>query len=50
MDRPLTPLTRLLLWDYGRTSRPYVALCLLLLVLMIFVPPAWVADPMAALP
>jgi hypothetical protein len=50
MDGPLTPLTRFLLWDYDRLSRPYVILCVILILLVLFVPPAFLGDPMATQP
>ena len=50
MPAPLTPLTRFLLWDYDRLSVPYLALCVVLLAVILFVPPAWLGDPMAVLP
>ena len=50
MRGPLWLLTRLLLWDYGRASLPYDVLCLLLLLFLFLVPPAWLEDPMAVFP
>ena len=44
----LLPLSRLLLWDYGRGSLPYDVFCVLLLVLIFLVPPSWLGDPLAA--
>jgi hypothetical protein len=49
MSGPLTPLTRFLLWDYDRTSLPYLVLCIAILVFILLVPPAWLADPIASL-
>ena len=46
----LLPAPRLLLWDYGRGSLPYDVLCLVLIVFLFLVPPAWLADPMVAHP
>ena len=43
-------MSRLLLWDYGRGSLPYDVLCVLLLLFILFVPPAWLGDPMVAGP
>jgi hypothetical protein len=45
----LLPLSRLLLWDYGRGSLPYDVLCVMLLVFIFLVPPSWLADPMVAI-
>ena len=42
----LLPASRLLLWDYGRGSLPYDVLCVLMLLFLLFVPPAWLGDPM----
>ena len=44
--RLLLPASRLFLWDYGRGSLPYDVLCVLLLLFMMLVPPAWLGDPM----
>jgi hypothetical protein len=41
---------RLLLWDYNRGSLPYDVLCVLLLLLLVLIPPAWIGDPMAVRP
>lgn len=46
MTPGLTPLERLLLWDYERGSWAYDVLALLVLLLLFFFPAAWVADPM----
>jgi hypothetical protein len=46
----LLPASRLLLWDYGRGSLPYDVLCVLLLLFIVFVPPAWLGDPMVSGP
>jgi hypothetical protein len=46
----LLPASRLLLWDYGRGSLPYDVLCVLLLLLIVLVPPAWLGDPMVTGP
>jgi hypothetical protein len=42
----LRPASRLLLWDYARGSLPYDVLCVLLLLFLALVPPAWLGDPM----
>ena len=44
----LLPVSRLLLWDYGRGSLPYDVLCVLLLLLVFLVPPSWLGDPMVS--
>jgi hypothetical protein len=41
---------RLLLWDYARGSLAYDLLCLLMLLFLALVPPAWLGDPLAVLP
>jgi hypothetical protein len=46
----LGPATRLLLWDYERGSRAYDLLCLLMLLFLLLVPPAWLGDPMTVRP
>ena len=46
----LSPRARLLLWDYERGSVPYDLLCLLLVILVFAMPPAWWGDPMGARP
>jgi hypothetical protein len=46
----LSPRARLLLWDYARGSLPYDLLVLVLVLLVLFVSPAWIGDPMAARP
>jgi hypothetical protein len=43
-------LMRLLLWDFERGSVPYDLLCLLILLFVLLVPPAWLGDPMVARP
>jgi hypothetical protein len=43
-------MMRLLLWDYERGSLPYDLLCLLILLFILLVPAAWLADPMVAGP
>lgn len=48
--RGLSPRARLLLWDYPRTSHAYVALCLLLFLVLLFVPAAFWGDPMGVWP
>lgn len=47
MSASFSPLVRLLLWDLDRGTTPYNVLVLILLVLILFVPGAWLADPMA---
>jgi hypothetical protein len=47
-EPPLTPLARVLLWDYGRLSLPYLLLCLAILALVLIVPSEWLGDPMVA--
>jgi hypothetical protein len=47
MSASFSPLVRLLLWDLDRGTTPYNVLVLVLLVLILFVPGAWLADPMA---
>jgi hypothetical protein len=42
----LSPVPRVLLWDFQRGSLPYDVMCLLLLLLMFVIPPAFLADPM----
>lgn len=42
----LTPLVRVLLWDYDRGSLPYEVACLLVVLLFAFVPPGWWGDPL----
>ena len=49
MTSTLGPRARLLLWDFGRGSVPYDVFCLVLLLLVIFVPDAWLGDPLVAL-
>jgi hypothetical protein len=46
----LSRRARLLLWDYERGSLPYDLLCLVLLLIVVAVPPAWWGDPMMARP
>jgi hypothetical protein len=46
----LLPASRLLLWDYGRGSLLYDVLCVLLFLFILFVPPAWLGDPMVTGP
>jgi hypothetical protein len=42
---PLTPLVRLLLWDYERGSLPYDVACIVILLLVLWIPPGWWHDP-----
>jgi hypothetical protein len=46
VSRDLSPLTRLLLWDYERASLPYALLVLLMLLFLVLVPPSFLADPL----
>jgi len=46
----LSGLPRLLLWDYERGSLPYDLLCVLLLLIVLLLPPAWLGDPMVVWP
>lgn len=46
MTAELSPLQRLLLWDYDRGSLAYDLLALLVLLLLFLVPQGWLADPM----
>ena len=49
MTSALRPLPRLFLWDYERGSVAYDVLCVVLILLIVFVPPAWLGDPMVSL-
>ncbi|HET8645845.1 MAG TPA: hypothetical protein VFO85_10170 [Vicinamibacteria bacterium] len=42
----LSPVARLLLWDFSRGSLAYDILLLVVLVLLLLVPPSWWNDPM----
>ena len=46
----LTPLVRILLWDYERGSLPYELACLVIVLVLLLVPPAWWGDPLGARP
>jgi hypothetical protein len=46
----LLPLSRLLLWDYGRGTLPYDVLCVVLLLFILLVPQAWLQDPLVTGP
>ena len=46
----MSRLVRLLLWGYERGSLAYDALCLLVLLFVLLVPRAWLADPMLGRP
>ena len=46
----LLPVSRLLLWDYGRGSLPYDVLCVLLLLFVLLVSPQWLRDPLVTGP
>jgi hypothetical protein len=43
--KQLPGLARVLLWDFERGSWPYDLVCLILLILLVFVRPAWLDDP-----
>jgi hypothetical protein len=47
MERPPSPLARILFWDFDRLSPAFLVLCLILLVFILFVPPEWLGDPMS---
>ena len=42
----LLPGVRFLLWDYDRGSLAYDLLCVLMLLFIVLVPPAWLGDPL----
>ena len=42
----MTPAQRFLFWDYPRGSRAYDLMCLLLVLVLVFMPAGWWADPM----
>jgi hypothetical protein len=44
----LLPVSRLLLWDYDRGSLAYDLLCVLMILFILLVPPAWLGDPLVA--
>ena len=46
MRGTLGPRARVLLWDFDRGSLPYDLFCLLLLLLALFLPEAWLNDPL----
>ena len=46
----MSPLACLLLWSYERGSLAYDVLCAVVLLFLLLVPRAWLADPMVALP
>ena len=48
MKGGLGPRARLLLWDFDRGSLPYDILCLVLLLLALLLPEAWLGDPLVA--
>ena len=50
MRSSLRRLPRLFLWDYERGSVAYDLLCVALILLIAFVPPAWLGDPMVVGP
>jgi hypothetical protein len=44
---PLTPLVRLLLWDYERGSLAYDLAFIVVFLVLLLVPAVWWGDPMA---
>ena len=46
----MNPRARLLLWSYERGSLAYDLLWLVVLLFLVLVPRAWLADPMAVRP
>jgi len=46
----LTPLARILVWDYDRGSLPYELVCFVIVLLLVLVPSAWWGDPLAVRP
>lgn len=42
----LSPLIRLLVWDYERGALAYDLVCFLLLLLVFILPPKWLMDPL----
>ncbi len=46
MTAPLSPATRLLLWDYRRGSLAYDLLCLAAFLLLFLAPSAFWGDPL----
>lgn len=46
----LLPVSRLLLWDYGRGSLPYDVLCVAMLLFVLLVSPSWLGDPLVTGP
>jgi hypothetical protein len=50
MNDSLSPLTRLLLWDYDRGTLAYELFCLVLLLLLLLSPAGFWGDPMAFAP
>jgi hypothetical protein len=45
---PLSPVARLLLWDYERGSLAYDLACLVILAVLFLVPAGFWRDPLAA--
>lgn len=43
----LSPLFRVLLWDYDRGSRAFELACLVVALVLLLVPAAWWGDPLA---
>jgi hypothetical protein len=50
MNASLGRWARLLLWDFDRGSLPYDLLCAVLLLLALFLPASWLADPLVIRP
>lgn len=48
--RPGALTWRLLLWDFERGSAAYDVVCVLILLFILLVPPAWLSDPMVIRP
>ena len=46
MEMRLRRAVRIWLWDYERSSSPYLVLCLLIIAFVLFVPAEWLGDPM----
>lgn len=46
----MSPRARLLLWSFERGELAYDLVWVLVLLFLFLVPPAWLADPMAARP
>lgn len=50
MKGTLSPLARLLLWDYDRGSLAYDLVCVLVLLLLFLVPAVFWGDPLGGPP